>query len=197
MKLPIFISSISSVIKFLGALAAVAVLATAAQAQVIVSNFVITTSSLSFDLSGTLTGTFSGSAVQLRLLPEQSVNFVSAQNQFVTPDSSSTLTIGNATLYRVDTYPNLGIVMFFNASMATGDAISGSVLVNFPADTFQNLNGTTFRLERGYGGEDTKIQATGIGAAAVPEPSTYAAIAGALALVGTIVVRRRGTSRVG
>ncbi len=29
-------------------------------------------------------------------------------------------------------------------------------------------------------------------AAAVPEPSTYAAIAGVLVLVGTILVRRRG-----
>ena len=197
MKLPVFISSISSLIKFLGALAAVAVFATAAQAQVIVSNFVITTSSLSFDLSGTLTGTFAGSAVQLRLLPEQSTDIVLSQAMFATLDPGHTLTIGSATFNRADAQDGVnGIVLFFNADMATGDVISGSVLVSFPTDTFQNLSGTTFRMERGYSGGASLIQATGIGAA-VPEPSTYSAIVGALALLGTIVVRRRGTSRVG
>jgi|GEM_PF-2141045 len=58
-----------------------------------------------------------------------------------------------------------------------------------PFSRVQNLNGLPFHLVRGYGDSASRVQATGIGAAAVPEPPSYATISGARALVGTIVVR--------
>jgi hypothetical protein len=164
-----------------------------ARAQLVISNFIITPTSLSFTLSGTVTGTASGSASQLRIAPDQVVNMVATDKYFATGAGSS-LQIGSAELYRVDAQTSInGIVMYFDADVITGDAASGTVSYTFPANTFQNLTGTTFRLYRGYNATESTIQLTGIGAAAVPEPSTYAALCGVLGLAaaGSRRSRRR------
>ncbi|MBS0633439.1 MAG: hypothetical protein JSS11_16135, partial [Verrucomicrobia bacterium] len=81
-------------------LAVLALLAQPARAQVVVSNFVITSDSISFDLSGTLIGSASGDATQLRLVPEQAVSTVAFNDFFAA--HSSTLNVGGALLTRID-----------------------------------------------------------------------------------------------
>ncbi|MBS0632222.1 MAG: hypothetical protein JSS11_09935, partial [Verrucomicrobia bacterium] len=100
-------------------------------------------------------------------------------------------------LTRIDAQAgNSSIVMFFDQTLETGDTVSGSISASFTAGALQNLDGTTFELDRGYLGGASMIQATGIGAVPVPEPASYAIWAGVLAIATTVIVRRRRPAAV-
>lgn len=120
-------------------------IATTARADLTLSNFSITSSTLSFDLSGTMPSITTSS--QLRITSPQTGAWGS-DSWFLT--NQSAMTIGTGAVGRVDVQSGANftqVVIFLSQDYTTGAAVSGRVEVAIGAGySFFDLGSRTFRI---------------------------------------------------
>lgn len=182
----------------LAAASIVATVAAPASAALNLTNFSITASRISFDLSGTITAQQSG-ATEIRIV-DNADDFSNLQgltpwtqvDRFLDSYTGPSLSIGASSLYRVDTRrfgTGSVIVMFFNQSFAQGASVSGTFsfdapaaggIFSSPAQQFINFEGREFKA-----GINNVAFATGL--SNVPAPGAVAL----LGLAGLVGRRRR------
>jgi hypothetical protein len=176
----------------------VAALAAPASAALTLTNFQITASRISFDLSGTVTAQQAGQT-EIRIVDNaddfynlQGLTAWTAVDRFLDSYSGPSLSIGSSALYRVDTRrfgSGSMIVMFFNQSFVQGASVSGTFsfdapaaggIFGSPAQQFINFDGRAFKAGIGNVAFASNLSNS------VPAP-------GAIALLGLagIVGRRR------
>jgi hypothetical protein len=176
----------------------VAALSAPASAALTLTNFQITASRISFDLSGTVTAQQAGQT-EIRIVDNaddfytlQGLTAWTAVDRFLDSYSGPSLSIGSAVLNRVDTRrfgSGSMIVMFFNQSFVQGASVSGTFsfdapaaggIFGSPAQQFINLDGRAFKAGIGNVAFASNLSNS------VPTP-------GAIALLGLagIVGRRR------
>lgn len=168
-----------------------------ARAQLVVTNFSITDSSLTLTFSGTLTGSPSSFTDRLQIWAvDSNVDWVKVTNGNPTL-SVNTVHIGGLTTNSEQAISITGndfVRIVFGSSLVTGATASGTITASFPANTFDiaALQATSLAV---YWGADASVHPNS-GAlqttltSAVPEPSTYAALIGITAL-GLVAWRRR------
>jgi hypothetical protein len=166
---------------------AVACVSASADAALVLSNFQITSSRVSFDLAGTITAQQAGNN-EIRIGDDAApLTHWNAVDRFLDSYTGPSLSIGSASLYRVDTR-SFGsgsmMVMFFNSSFVQGASVSGRFSFDapaagggHPAQQFINLAGRQFKA-----GINNVAFATNL-----PAPGAIAAL-GMTALLGN---RRR------
>jgi hypothetical protein len=174
---------------------AVACVSASADAALVLSNFQITSSRISFDLAGTVTAQQAGNK-EIRIVDNaddfytlQGLTPWTATDRFLDSYTGPSFSIGSASLYRVDTRSfdsGSMMVMFFNSSFVQGASVSGRFsfdapaaggFLGRPAQQFINLAGRQFKA-----GIDNVAFATNL-----PAPGAIAAL-GMTALLGN---RRR------
>ena len=168
----------------------VVAVAAPASAALTLTNFEITASRISFNLSGTITAQQAGNN-EIRIVDNaddfgtlRGLTPWTAVDRFLDSYSGPSLSIGSSSLYRVDTRrfgSGSMIVMFFNQSFVQGASVSGTFSFDapaaggfngsFPAQQFINFENRAFKA--GIGGV---AFATDLGNS-VPAP-------GAIALLG-------------
>jgi hypothetical protein len=122
---------------------AVACVSASADAALVLSNFQITSSRISFDLAGTVTAQQAGNS-QISIIDNAAdwyaggapLGAFTATDRFLDSYTGPSFSIGSASLYRVDTRrsgSNSVIVMFFNSAFVQGDSVSGTFSFDAPA----------------------------------------------------------------
>jgi len=146
----------------------VVAVAAPASAALTLTNFEITASRISFNLSGTITAQQAGNN-EIRIVDNaddfwtlQGLTPWTAVDRFLDSYSGPSLSIGSSSLYRVDTRrfgSGSSIVMFFNQSFVQGASVSGTFsfdapaaggIFSSPAQQFINLENRSFKA--GIGG---------------------------------------------
>ena len=175
---------------------AVACVSASADAALILSNFQITSSRISFDLAGTVTAQQAGNN-EIRIVDNADDFYTlrgltpwTATDRFLDSYTGPSFSIGSASLYRVDTRrfgSGSMMVMFFNGAFVQGASVSGRFSFDapaaggfngsFPAQQFISLAGRQFKA-----GINNVAFATNL-----PAPGAIAAL-GMTALLGN---RRR------
>jgi len=173
---------------------AVACVSASADAALVLSNFQITSSRISFDLAGTVTAQQAGNN-EIRIVDNADDFYTlrgltpwTATDRFLDSYTGPSLSIGSASLYRVDTRRITGsyIIMFFSQAFVQGASVSGRFSFDAPAaggplgrpaQQFINLANRQFKA-----GINNVAFATNL-----PAPGAIAAL-GMTALLGT---RRR------
>jgi len=172
----------------LAATIALASVTAPASAALTLTNFSITASRISFDLSGTITAQQAGQS-EIRIVDNaddfwnlQGLTPWTAVDRFLDSYNGPALAIGASDLYRVDTRrfsSGSMIVMFFDTAFVQGATVSGTFsfdapaaggIFNAPAQQFINFENRAFKA-----GIGNVSFATGL--ANVPAP-------GAIALIG-------------
>ena len=114
---------------------AVACVSASADAALVLSNFQITSSRISFDLAGTVTAQQAGNN-QISITDDAApLTHWNAVDRFLDSYTGPSLSIGSASLYRVDTRRITGsyIIMFFSQAFVQGASVSGTFSFDAPA----------------------------------------------------------------
>jgi hypothetical protein len=181
------------------AAALVAALAAPASAALTLTNFQMTASRISFDLSGTITAQQAGNS-EIRIVDNaddfwnlQGLTPWTAVDRFLDSYTGPSLSIGSAVLNRVDTRrfsSGSMIVMFFSQSFAQGASVSGTFsfdapaaggIFGSPAQQFINFDNREFKAGIGQVAFATNLSNS------VPTPGAVAL----LGLAGLVGRRRR------
>ena len=121
---------------------AVACVSASADAALVLSNFQITSSRISFDLAGTVTAQQAGNN-EIRIVDNADDFYTlrgltpwTATDRFLDSYTGPSFSIGSASLYRVDTRrfgSGSMMVMFFDSAFVQGASVSGTFSFDAPA----------------------------------------------------------------
>jgi|LauGreDrversion2_5_1035112.scaffolds.fasta_scaffold52149_1 hypothetical protein len=130
----------------------VACVSASADAALVLSNFQITSSRISFDLAGTVTAQQAGKdRIQIDDDAAPLTHWLAADRMFDSYTGPS-FSIGSASINRMDTRRITGsyMIMFFNSAFVQGASVSGRFSFDAPTgQQFINLNGRRFKATIG------------------------------------------------